>query len=63
MTLDLLSMILGVVTSLLFEYFPGLATWFNGKPANVKKLLQLAMAVVIAGCAFGLLWQHRLDRF
>ena len=54
MTVDFLAMAFGVITSLLFEYFPVVESWFGSQPANVKKLLQLAVAAIVAWGAFGL---------
>ena len=54
MTNDELVAVVGIVVSLAFSYFPGLESWFGGQTPNVKRLLQLAVAVVVSGAVFGL---------
>ena len=54
MTLEMLSALVGVVTSLIFSYFPGVSDWFAALESNVKRLLQLAVAFVVTGAIFGL---------
>ena len=54
MTAALLSSIAGVVVSLLFSYIPGLDIWYGGLAETVKKLLMLAVLVVVSGVLFGL---------
>jgi len=54
MTQEELAALCGIVTSVVFSYFPGVKTWFDAKPANVKRLLQVGVAVVVAAVVFGL---------
>jgi len=54
MTLDKLTALVGIVVSLAFSYFPGLSEWFDALEGNIKRLLQVAVAVVVAGAVFGL---------
>lgn len=51
---DLFPYLAGVVLSLLFSYFPGLNTWFDGLAGNVKRLIMLVLIAVVAGAYFGL---------
>ena len=46
--------LIGVIVSLLFSYFPGLKSWFDALKPNVKRILQLGVAFVVAGAIFGL---------
>lgn len=54
MTLEELVALVGIVVSLLFSYFPGIQQWFEPLPSNTKRLLQVAVAVVVSGAVFGL---------
>lgn len=54
MTNDELVALVGVVTSLVFSYFPVVKDWFAAQAPNVKRLLQVAVAVVVSGAVFGL---------
>jgi uncharacterized protein YacL len=54
MTVEELSAICGIVTSLIFSYVPKIKTWFEALDGNIKRLLQLAVAVGVAGVIFGL---------
>lgn len=54
MTLELLSMLVGAVTSLAFSYFPGIRGWFEKLLPNQKRLVNIGVAVVCAGAVFGL---------
>jgi hypothetical protein len=53
MSPEYLSYLVGVVLALLFAYFPGLAGWFNGKPADVKRLLMLVFTFLTAAGVYG----------
>lgn len=54
MTQEELVALVGIVTSLVFSYLPHVKDWFDAQTANVKRLLQVAVAVVVAGAVFGL---------
>lgn len=56
MTLDLntLSSLIGIVTSLVFSYFPGVKDWFETLEAGQKRLVMVGVAVVVVGALFGL---------
>ncbi len=54
MTQEKLVALVGVVTSLVFSYFPVVKDWFDGQLPNVKRLLQVAVALVVSGVVFGL---------
>lgn len=48
MTADTLALFAGVILSLLFSYIPGLNTWFAALEPAVKRLLMLALVLVVA---------------
>ena len=54
MTNEELVALVGIVTSLVFSYFPIVKTWFDAQEPNVKRLLQVGIAVVVSGAVFGL---------
>ena len=54
LTSEQLSALCGIVTSLLFSYFPIVSDWFDAQEPNVKRMLQVAVAVVVSGAVFGL---------
>jgi hypothetical protein len=54
MSIEELTALCGVVTSLIFSYFPIVRDWFDAQEPNVKRLLQVAVAVVVSGAVFGL---------
>src|SRR5574344_708987 len=45
-TPDLISMVVGAVTSLLFNYFPGLNTWFSALRTEVKSFIMIGLMAV-----------------
>ncbi len=49
-----LSAIIGVITSLAFSYFPFLAQAFDALEGNVKRLIQVALGVIVTAAVFGL---------
>lgn len=49
-----LTMIAGVVLSLLFSYIPGLHDWFDGFAKEAKRLIMLALLALTTGAVFGL---------
>lgn len=44
----------GIVLSLAFSYIPGLSGWYQKQDAVIKRLIMLAMLMVVAGAVFGL---------
>lgn len=54
MTAEMLAGGAGIVLMLLFAYVPKLNTWYAGKDETHKKLIMLALLVIVAGGAFGL---------
>ena len=44
----------GVVASLIFEYIPGLNTWYNGLDDNYQKLFMLGILAAVVAAAFAL---------
>ena len=54
MTPEQIAAIAGVVLALVFEYVPGISTWYELKDEQTKRLFMLgAMVLVVAG-AYGL---------
>jgi hypothetical protein len=49
-----LAAITGIVVSLLFSYFPGLATWYEKLPGDYKRLVMLVALLLTTAGAFGL---------
>ena len=49
-----LAALVGVVVSLAFSYFPVINEWFDQQEPNVKRLLQVAVAAVVAAGALAL---------
>lgn len=45
-TPDLISMVVGAVISLLFNYFPGLNTWFSALRTEVKSSIMIGLLAV-----------------
>lgn len=45
-TPDLISMVVGAVISLLFNYFPGLNTWFSALRTEVKSFIMIGLLAV-----------------
>ena len=43
---DLISMVVGAVISLLFNYFPGLNTWFSALRTEVKSSIMIGLLAV-----------------
>jgi hypothetical protein len=54
MTSAFLASAAGVVVSLAFNYIPGLNTWFAKQTTEIKRLLMLAVLVLVALGAYGL---------
>lgn len=54
MTAEQLSLIVGVVLSLLFSYFPGLKGWFEKLQPDEKRLVMLGVLFVVTAGIFGL---------
>ena len=54
MSAELLVSLGGIVSSLLFSYFPGLSGAFDPLPANQKRLVMLAVLLATAAGVFGL---------
>lgn len=54
MSAEILVGIAGVVLSVLFEYFPGLAGWYDKLKDNLQRSIMLGMLVIVAGVVFGL---------
>lgn len=54
MSAEFLTMIAGVVLSLLFSYVPGLNTWFAALDSLYKRLIMLALLLLSAAGLFGL---------
>ena len=52
MTQEELSALLGIVVSLIFSYFPVVNIWFDALEGNVKRLLQVALALVVTIAIF-----------
>jgi hypothetical protein len=55
--------IAGVILSLLFEYMPGLHTWYNGLVDNWQRVIMLCVILLVVGGAFGLSCYHWLNIF
>jgi hypothetical protein len=53
-TPDALALIVGVVLTLAFSYFPGLNTWFAAKEPTFKRLFMLIILALTALAIFGL---------
>lgn len=49
-----LSIIAGVVLSLLFSYVPGVNTWFTALKSIYKRIIMLVLLVVVAAAVYGL---------
>ena len=54
MTVEELTALCGIITSLLFSYFPVIDGWFAAQPPNTKRLVQIGVAVVVSGAMYGL---------
>ena len=54
MTPQTISTTAAVLLSLLFSYVPGLSGWYAALDATHKRLIMLALLVLVAGGAFGL---------
>ena len=54
MTTTVLAGIAGALLSLLFEYVPGIAPWFEKLPAVGKRVVMSAALIVAAGLVYGL---------
>ena len=62
MNAQVLAAVAGFFLSLLFSYVPGFRSWFEGldisygqeQGGNYKRLIMMALIVVVAGAAFGL---------
>ena len=53
MTAEVLSSIAGIVLSLVFSYVPGISDWFGKLEATYKRLVMLALLVVVGIGVFG----------
>ncbi len=54
MTPEQILAIVGVVTSIAFEYVPGLNSWFNALEDTYQRLVMLGLMVLVVGVAYGL---------
>jgi hypothetical protein len=54
MTPDLLSSLAAVILSLMASYLPGFSPWFDALTPNYKRLIMLALLVLIAAASYGL---------
>ena len=54
MTAEQFAAITGIVTSLIFSYFPIIKDWFEGQAPNVKRLMQVAVAFIVSWAIYGL---------
>lgn len=50
---ELIAAVLGGLMSGIFEFFPGVSTWYNAKTKGMKQLIIGAGALVISGIMFG----------
>ena len=53
-SVDVVVMVLSVISSLIFSYFPKLNEWFASKPENYKKFFMLGLLFLISAGSFGL---------
>jgi len=53
MTPEYLSYMVGIVLALLFAYAPGVASWFQSKPPDIKRLLMLVFTFLTAAGVYG----------
>jgi hypothetical protein len=51
---ETISMIAGVMLTLLFSYVPGLSAWFQTLDSTKKSLVMLGLLVLVSAGAFGL---------
>lgn len=49
-----LAMVASALLSLLFQYIPGLNTWYESQTSQVKALIMLALLLVVTAGSFGL---------
>lgn len=63
MTTEQIITLAGALLAILFEYFPGLAGWFEGKGKAYKRLLMLASMALIVGAGFALSCYGRSSAF
>ena len=54
MTTTVLAGIAGAILSLFFEYVPGVAGWFEGQSAIVKRIVMSVALVVAAAVVYGM---------
>lgn len=54
MNSEYLVWLLAIVVALLFDWFPGIAKWFNPKPEGTKRLLVGGLLLVICLAIFSL---------
>jgi hypothetical protein len=54
MTAESLSLIAGTTLSLVFSYFPGARSWFDGYSPEIRRLIMLALLVCSACIVYGL---------
>jgi hypothetical protein len=54
MTPEILASIAAVILSLLFSYVPGLSTWYEPLPGDLKRLVMLALLLLTALASFAL---------
>jgi hypothetical protein len=53
MTATVLTGIASALLSILFEYVPGLRSWYGALKDNLQRLIMLGLLVVVAGVIFG----------
>ena len=46
--------IVSAVLAIVFDWFPGIAAWFNGLAEGIKKLIMTGLLVVICAVLFAL---------
>lgn len=54
MTPEVLSLVAGIVLSLMFSYIPKMNTWYAVQSEEVKKLIMLGLLLVVAAAVYGL---------
>ena len=54
MSTTVLAAVAGALLSLLFEYVPGVAGWFENQAAITKRIVMSAALIVAAGVVYGM---------
>jgi len=49
-----LSTIVGILLSLIFSYVPGLSTWYDARPTDIKRMIMGGLLIVTTVAIFGL---------